>query len=74
MRYRCRFDKLLVFRTELEVKLNACYDRLCRAQDPPLKDGVETLNALAHESVALAMGQRLARYIYDEPRVWSEHS
>ena len=66
--------------TEFEVKPDACYDRLCRALAPPLREGVEMLNALAHESVALAMGQvpdldtRLARYINDEPRVWSEHS
>ena len=57
MIHRRRFDKLLVFRTELEVKLNACYDCLCRALAPPLREGVETLNALADESVALAMGQ-----------------
>ena len=66
--------------TEFEVKPDACYDRLCRALAPPLREGVEILNALAHESVDLAMGQvpdldtRLARYINDEPRVWSEHS
>ncbi|MEE2725677.1 MAG: hypothetical protein VX792_01280 [Candidatus Latescibacterota bacterium] len=66
--------------TEFEVKPDDCYDRLCRALAPPLREGVETLNTLARECVFLAMGQvpdldtRLARYINDEPRVWSEHS
>jgi hypothetical protein len=61
-----------------DVKPDACYERLCRALAPPLREGAETLNALAHESVALAVGHlpdldtRLVRYMHDEPRVWSE--
>ena len=63
---------------KFDVKPDAFYERLCRALAPPLREGVETLNALARESAALAVGHvpdldpRLVRYMHDEPRVWSE--
>ena len=61
----------------MAIAPDACYERLCRALVPPLREGVEGLNALAHETVALASEQvgdlqaRLARYLRDEPRSWS---